>query len=111
MNTREIIESGKFHPVAGKLLARIDKVQSKGLIILPTSAQWETSTATVIEVGADLPDYLKPGVRVLPHEASGLAVCEEDNVRYVVYELKDLQAVFDNPSEEELKEFFEGREK
>lgn len=101
-----LISEQRFHPTPGKFVARIDKVQSYGHLVLPTQAQYETNTSTVVCLGPDLPEYLAVGVRVLPHQHSGLCVHEDDTTRLVVYELKDIQAVFVNPSSEELETFF-----
>lgn len=104
--TKDLIESGRFHPLPGLLVARIDRIQSRGLIVLPSSAQFETDTATIVAIGPDLPDYLELGAKVLPHSAAGRSIYEDDSVRFVAYKLEDLQAVFQLGSDPEKVEQF-----
>lgn len=94
-------------PLGDRVLARIDIVQSSGLLVLPPSAQYETSTASVLAVGPDAPSYLTPGCRVLPHQHRGLEVLSDGSSRYVMYKLEDLQAVFlETVTDEEIENFF-----
>lgn len=109
-STRDLILEHRLKPLPGTLIARIDKVQTKGRIILPITAQYETSTATITAIGPELPDYLQPDIRILPHEQSGREIYEGDNARYVLYKLSDIQAAFIDPTEEQLKSYFEDHE-
>lgn len=102
-----LIASNRFHPVPESFVARIDLIQQRGLIILPTSAQLETDTATIVALGSNLPDYLAIGTRVLPHTHSGLSIFEDSSQRLVSYKLKDIQAVFTpEATEAEIGQFF-----
>lgn len=92
--TADLIRQSRLKPTPGRLLCRLDLQQQYGSLLLPPSAQFETATAVIIRLGDDLPFYLQEGLRVLPHEHSGLEVAQVQHSRYIIYELKDLQAVF-----------------
>lgn len=109
MTLPELISAGRLHPLPGTFIARVDKVQQYGRLVLPPSAQYETFTATVAAVGPGLPDYLTPGVRVLPHTTSGRSVYEDSATRYVAYALADIQAVFlESVTQAEIDAYFGG---
>ena len=104
MNALTLLEAGRLRPLGDRLIARMDKVQQVGSLFLPPEAQFEHSTATVVAIGDQLPDYLVPGVRILPHSASGLSIYDDDTTRLVAYQLSDIQAVFlDGPTDEAVE--------
>ena len=105
MTVLELVNAGRIHPMGDKLIARMDKVQQIGSLFLPPDAQYEHSTATVVSIGDKLPDYLVPGVRVMPHSASGQSIYDDDTTRLVAYELADIQAVFVDGDTDEAKTF------
>ncbi|HSW65327.1 MAG TPA: hypothetical protein VLH56_18770 [Dissulfurispiraceae bacterium] len=103
MTALELINAGRLRPLGDRLIARMDKVQQVGSLFLPPDAQYEHSTATVVAIGDKLPEYLVPGVRIMPHAASGLSIYDDDTTRLVAYQLADIQAVFtEGPTEEAL---------
>lgn len=98
--TLDLIKARKLKPVSGKLLVRIDRIQTFGSLILPESAQTETSTGTIVAFGPDLPDYVIEGRKLLPHSQAGLEVYGDSSVRYVMYSLEDIQLLFEDAEAE-----------
>ena len=105
MTALELINAGRLRPLGDRLIARMDKVQQVGSLFLPPDAQYEHSTATVVAIGDKLPEYMVPGVRIMPHSASGQSIYDDDTTRLVAYELADIQAVFVDGDTDEARTF------